>query len=116
MCGEAAGAYCLESLCSTGPSVLDCLQWRSERDGNTAAREHCAGLQTGRQGGPAQDPCTCTCPAPTTPRHASAPPTLMLCALRHAALPQDTNKTVADVVKEAVATIGENIQIRRFAK
>lgn len=29
---------------------------------------------------------------------------------------QDTGKTVAEVVKEAVAAIGENIQIRRFTK
>jgi len=29
---------------------------------------------------------------------------------------KDTSKTVAEVVKEAVATIGENIQIRRFAR
>ena len=29
---------------------------------------------------------------------------------------KDTGKTVSDVIKEAVATIGENIQIRRFRK
>ncbi len=29
---------------------------------------------------------------------------------------KDSGKTVAEVVKEAVAAIGENIQIRRFAK
>ena len=29
---------------------------------------------------------------------------------------KDTNKTVQDVVKEAVAAVGENIQVRRFVR
>ena len=37
-------------------------------------------------------------------------------ALLEQAYVKDTNKTVAEVVKEAVAAIGENIQIRRFER
>lgn len=42
--------------------------------------------------------------------------TLKTMALLEQPFIKDTNKNVASVVKEAVAALGENIQIRRFEK